>query len=86
MGSSRGEEIGKAQLHQAFSRQIWQRKTSEKEFIRVGRWKIYIEEGLPKTPVELIYWEGKLGAEYRQEKLAEYNCRWNDKEQKPQTM
>lgn len=83
LGSSRGAEIDKTGLHQAFSRQMWQRRTNEKGFIRVGRWKIYIEEGLPKTPVELIYWDGKLRAEYRQEKLAEYDCRWNDKEQRP---
>ncbi len=83
LGNNRGVEIDKTQLHQSFSRQVWQRRTNEKGFIRVGRWKIYIEEGLPKTPVELIYWDGKLRAEYRQEKLAEYNCRWNDKEQRP---
>lgn len=86
LGDSRGSEIDKTQLHQAFSRQVWQRKTNEKGFIRVGRWKIYVEEGLPKTPVELIYWDGKLRAEYRQEKLAEYACKWNDKEQRPQSI
>ena len=86
LGSSRGAEIDKTGLHQAFSRQVWQRRTNDKGFIRVGRWKIYIEEGLPKTPVELIYWDGKLRAEYRQEKLAEYDCRWNDKEQRPQSI
>jgi transposase len=83
LGSSRGAEIDKTQIHQAFSRQVWQRRTNDKGFIRVGRWKIYIEEGLPKTPVELTYWNGKLRAEYRQEKLAEYDCRWNEKEQRP---
>ena len=86
LGDSRGAEIDKTHLHQAFSRQVWQRKTNDKGFIRVGRWKIYVEEGLPKTPVELIYWDGKLRAEYRQEKLAEYDCRWNDKENRPQTI
>lgn len=86
LGSSRGTEIDKTGLHKAFSRQMWQRRTNEKGFIRVGRWKIYVEEGLPKTPVELIYWDGKLRAEYRQEKLAEYDCRWNDKEQRPNTI
>ncbi len=83
LGNNRGVEIDKTQLHQCFSRQVWQRRTNEKGFIRVGRWKIYIEEGLPKTPVELIYWDGKLRGEYRQEKLAEYDCRWNDKDQRP---
>lgn len=86
LSNSRGAEIDKTGLHQAFSRQVWQRRTNEKGFIRVGRWKIYVEEGLPKTPVELIYWDGKLRAEYRQEKLAEYDCRWNEKEQRPQAI
>jgi transposase len=86
LGNSRGAEIDKTQLHQAFSRQVWQRKTNDKGFIRVGRWKIYVEEGLPKTPIELIYWDGKLRAEHRQEKLAEYDCRWNDKEKRPNTI
>jgi transposase len=86
LGNSRGAEIDKTDLHQAFSRQVWQRRTNEKGFIRVGRWKIYVEEGLPKTPVELTYWDGKLRAEYRQEKLAEYDCRWNEKEQRPQSI
>ena len=84
LGNSRGAEIDKTGLHQAFSRQVWQRRTNDKGFIRVGRWKIYVEEGLPKTPVELTYWDGKLRAEYRQEKLAEYNCRWDEKSRRPQ--
>lgn len=86
LGNSRGADIDKTDLHQGFSRQVWQRRTNEKGFIRVGRWKIYVEEGLPKTPVELVYWDGKLRAEYRQEKLAEYDCRWNEKEQRPQSI
>lgn len=86
LGSSRGAEIDKTGIHQAFSRQVWQRRTNEKGFIRVGRWKIYVEEGLPKTPVELLYWDGKMRAEYRQEKLAEYDCRWNEKERRPQSI
>lgn len=86
LGGSRGTEIDKTGLHQAFSRQVWQRRTNEKGFIRVGRWRVFVEEGLPKTPVELIYWDGKLRAEYRQEKLAEYDCRWNEKEQRPKTI
>ena len=85
-GNNRGRRIEAADLHQAFSRQVWQRRTNEKGFIRVGRWKIYIEEGLPKTPVELIYWDGKLRAEYRQEKLAEYDCRWDEKSYRPKTI
>ncbi len=61
-------------------------RTNEKGFIRVGRWKIYIEEGLPKTPVEVTYWDGKLRAEYRQTKLAEYDCRWDEKGKRPKTI
>jgi len=86
LGNNRGAEIDKTGLHQAFSRQVWQRRTNDKGFIRVGRWKIYIEEGLRKTPVELIYWDGKLRAEYRQEKLAEYDCRWDEKSHRPQSI
>lgn len=86
LGNRRGTEIDNTELHQAFSRQVWQRRTNEKGFIRVGRWKIYIEEGLPKTPVEVTYWDGKLRAEYRQTKLAEYDCRWNEDGQRPQTI
>lgn len=86
LGNSRGTEIEKAELHRAFSRQVWQRKTDERGFIRVGRWKIYIEEGLPKTPVEVTYWDGTLKTEYRQTKLAEYECRWDDRGQRPETI
>ena len=86
LGSSRGTEIGKTELHQAFSRQVWQRRTNDKGFIRVGRWKIYVEEGLPKTPVEVTYWDGNLRAEYRQTKLAEYDCRWDEKGNRPKTI
>ena len=83
LGNRRGTEIDKTGLHQAFSRQVWQRRPNDKGFIRVGRWKIYIEEGLPKTPVELVYWDGKLRAEYRQTKLAEYDCCWDEKRNRP---
>jgi hypothetical protein len=43
----------------------WQRKTDARGFVRLGRWKIYVEEGLPRTPVQVIYWEGRLRAESR---------------------
>lgn len=86
LGNSRGTEIEKAELHRAFSRQVWQRKTDERGFIRVGRWKVCIEEGLPKTPVEVTYWDGTLKAEYRQTKLAEYECRWDDQGKRPESI
>ena len=86
LGNHRGRRIEAADPHQAFSRQVWQRRTNEKGFIRVGRWKIYVEEGLPKTPVELIYWDGKLRAEYQQTKLAKYACRWDEKSNRPRSI
>ena len=83
---SASAEIDKTGLHQAFSRQVWQRRTNDKGFIRVGRWKIYVKAGLPKTPVELTSWEDNLQAEYRQSKLAEYDCRWDEKRRRPQSI
>ena len=82
----RGRQIEAADLHQAFSRKVWQRRTDERGFIRVGRWKIYVEEGLPKTPLDVIYWDGKMRAEYRQETLAEYSCRWDEAGHRPKTL
>ncbi len=32
------------------------------------------------------YWDGKLRAEYRQTKLAEYDCRWDEKGSRPKTI
>jgi hypothetical protein len=36
-----------------------------------------VEEGLPKTAVQVTYWDGKLRAEYNSETLAEYRCGWD---------
>jgi hypothetical protein len=65
LGAARGQAVEPAALHQAFSRKFWQRRTDARGFVRVGRWRIYVEEGLPRTPIEVIYWDGRLRAEYR---------------------
>ena len=57
--------------------------TDARGFVRIGRWKIYIEEGLPRTPVQLSYWDGKLRAEYQSQMLTEYKCKWSDKSPRP---
>ena len=33
-----------------------------------------------------VYWDGKLRAEYRQTKLAEYDCQWDEKGSRPKTI
>src|SRR5215510_3876851 len=83
LGATKGESIEPAVLHRAFSRKFWQRKTDARGFVRVGRWKIYVEEGLPHTPVEISYWDGKLRAEYNAHLLTEYNCRWDNTALRP---
>ena len=83
LGAARGQEVEPSALHQAFSRKFWRRKTDSRGFVRVGRWRIYVEEGLPRTPVEVIYWDGRLRAEYRSEVLTEYDCRWDEANSRP---
>jgi len=86
LGGARGREVEPATLHRAFSRMNWQRKTDARGFVRLGRWKIYVEEGLPHTPVQVIYWEGRLRAEYHEHALAEYRCRWDESGHRPEAM
>jgi transposase len=86
LGGARGQGVEPAALHQAFSRKFWRRKTDSRGFVRVGRWRIYVEEGLPRTPVEVIYWDGRLRAEYRSEVLTEYDCRWDASRSRPRTV
>ncbi len=86
LSSARGRETDSATLHRAFSRRFWNRKTDNQGFVRVNRWKIYIEEGLPKTPVQVTYWDGKLRAEYQNHLLAEYNCKWNSNFNRPKSI
>lgn len=78
LAGRRGEETAARDLHYAFSRRNWQRRTDEHGFVRVGRWRVYVEEGLPRTPVQILYWNGKLRAEYREQVLSEYAGKWSD--------
>lgn len=86
LGAARGEEVEPAALHQAFSRKFWRRKTDARGFVRVGRWRIYVEEGLPRTPVEVIYWDRRLRAEYQSQVLTEYDCTWDNARVRPQSI
>ncbi len=86
LGAARGREIDAATLHRAFSRMSWQRTTDGRGFVRINRWRIYVEEGLAKTPVQVTYWDGRLRAEYRAHTLAEYHCRWDNSAHRPRTI
>lgn len=86
LDSARGREIEPADLHRAFSRMSWNRTTDARGFVRINRWKVYIEEGLPKTPVQVTYWDGKLRAEYQSHLLTEYRCRWDGTGQRPKSI
>lgn len=86
LGAAQGQAIEKATLHQAFSRKFWQRRTDSRGFVRVGRWRIYVEEGLPRTPVQVIYWNGKLRAEYQSHVLTEHECHWDNKHLRPKAV
>jgi transposase InsO family protein len=86
LGAARGREVEPADLHRAFSRMSWKRQTDARGFVRVNRWKIYVEEGLPQTPVQVTYWDGKLRAEYDSQILTEYRCRWDGVNQRPKTI
>lgn len=57
--------------------------TDARGFVRVGRWKIYVEEGLPRAPVQLSYWNGKLRAEHQSQLLVEYECKWGETSARP---
>ena len=45
--------------------------TDTRGFIRVNRWRIYVEQGLPRVPLRVTFWDGKLWAEYQSHLLAE---------------
>lgn len=77
LGAAKGRAVGAADLHQAFSRKFWLRKTDARGFVRLGRWKIYVEEALSKTLIQVRYWDGKLSAEYDAHLLTEYTCQWD---------
>lgn len=86
LGSSRGREVDPATLHRAFSRMSWRRRTDANGFVRINRWKIYVEEGLPRTPIQVMYWDGRLRAEYNSYVLTEYRCKWDNSAQRPKAI
>jgi hypothetical protein len=83
LGDARGKRIEPADHQQAFGQRYCQRMTDARGFVKIGRWRIYVEEGLPRTPVQLSYWAGKLRAEYQSQFLAEYQCMWNKQSSRP---
>ncbi len=86
LAQARGREISPADLHRAFSRMSWNRKIDQRGFIRLNRWKIYVEQALPKQNVQVTYWDGKLRAEYHSHFLAQYNCKWNSTLNRPKSI
>ena len=83
LGTAQGKAVAPATLQQAFGQRYCQRRIDEHGFVKLGRWKIYIEEGLPKTAVQLSYWDGKLRADYGEHRLTEYQCRWGKDDVRP---
>lgn len=86
LGNAKGKHIEPADLQRAFGQRFCQRKIDRRGFVRIGRWKIYIEEGLPHTPVQLSCWDGKLRAEYQSHLLAEYQCKWGKQAPRPKVI
>jgi transposase len=86
LAAARGREVDAATLHRAFSRMSWKRKIDGRGFVRINRWRIYVEEGLPKTSVQVTYWDGRLRAEYDSHLLTEYRCRWDGTAQRPRAI
>lgn len=78
LASRRGHETTARDLHYAFSRRNWQRRTDSSGFVRIGKWRVYVEEGLPRTPVQILFWDGQLRAEYRERVLSEYAGEYSD--------
>jgi len=83
LGEAKGKQIEPADLERAFGQRYSQRMTDARGFVRIGRWKIYIEEALPCTPIQLSYWDGKLRAEHQAHLLTEYQCKWGKKDSRP---
>ena len=83
LGDARGKQVESTDLERAFGQRYCQRMTDARGFVRVGRWKIYVEEGLPRAPVQLSYWSGKLRAEHQSQLLVEYQCKWGEKSARP---
>ncbi len=83
LGDARGKRVEPADLERAFAQRYCQRTTDARGFVRIGRWKIYVEEGLPHTPIQLSVWDGRLRAEYQSQILTEYQCKWGKKSVRP---
>ena len=83
LGAATGKQITPSEIQRAFGQRYCQRRTDAQGFVRVGGWRIYVEEGLPHTPVQLSYWDGKLRAEYQTQTLTEYDCHWSSKASRP---
>jgi len=83
LGTAKGKHVEPADLERAFGQRYCQRRTDARGFVRVGRWRIYVEEGIPRAPVQLSYWNGKLRAEHQSQLLVEYQCKWSEKSARP---
>jgi hypothetical protein len=83
LGDVRGKQIEPADLQRAFGQRYCQRRIDSNGFVRIGRWKIYVEEALPRVPIQLSYWNGRLRAEYQSQILTEYQCKWGEKSARP---
>ncbi|HYE73010.1 MAG TPA: helix-turn-helix domain-containing protein [Blastocatellia bacterium] len=86
LGLRRGQQVDAATLHYAFRRKSWKRRVDQRGFIRVGRWRVYVEEGLPGVSLNLTYWDGRLRAEYQSHLLAEYECKFDEDALRPTTI
>jgi len=83
LGTAKGKHVEPADLERAFGQRYCQRRTDARGFVRVGRWRIYVEEGIPRAPVQLSYWNGKLRAVHQSQLLVEYQCKWSEKSARP---
>lgn len=83
LGDARGKQIEPADLQRAFGQRYSQRMINARGFVRIGRWKIYVEEALSRVPIQLSYWNGRLRAEYQSQILTEYQCKWGEKSARP---
>jgi hypothetical protein len=59
-------------------------KTDPQGLVRLGRWRVYVESGLPRTPVEVTYWDGLLRAEYQGYFVSQHHCEWDAQNHRPQ--
>jgi transposase len=84
LGPARGRETDAATLHRAFNQMVWRRKTDPQGFIHLGRWRVYVESGLPRTPVEVTDWDGLLRAEYQDYFVSQHHCEWDAQHHRPQ--